>query len=154
AGRIANHAGKGAQEVLDLVRQDEPVIGNAVKNNYKDCISGNDALYGIEVENAGTRADPYPLEQIQALGKICAALCHAHGWTSSRVVHHRQWTARKYDMSYDGDVPGLVAQLMDSGGTIYGISSLPSEDVLYEPDENVIQDTEPEEAPARADEAT
>jgi N-acetylmuramoyl-L-alanine amidase len=151
AANVANHAGKGAQEVLDLIRRDEPVTGNAIKNKYRDAVSGNDALYGIEVENAGTRGDPYPPEQILALAKICAALCHAHGWTANRVVHHRQWTARKYDMSYDGDVPGLVAQLMDSGGTIYGISSLPDEEVMYEPEENVIIDSEPPDTPARAE---
>jgi hypothetical protein len=167
AANVANHAGQGAQEVLDLLRNDEPVTGNAVKNNYKDAISGNGVLYGIEVENAGTRGDPYPIEQIEALAKICGALCHEHGWTPNRVIHHRQWTSRKYDMSYDGDLPGLVAQLMHYGGTFFGISSLPDEDVMYEPEENVIhdeenvipdeenviRDTEFADAPAKAEEA-
>lgn len=122
AGNIANHAGKGAQQVLDLLRKDEPVSGNAVDHKYEDATFGNAFFYGIEVENAGTPDDPYPEAQIDALAKICAALCHAHGWSAHRVIHHRQWTKRKIDMSYKGDLPALTAQWMDTGASIWGVS--------------------------------
>jgi hypothetical protein len=122
AANIANHAGPGAQQVLDLVRKDEPITADARVRNYKDTISGNAFFYGIEVENAGVADDPYPDVQITALGNICAALCKAHGWSASRVVHHRQWTARKIDMSYKADLPGIVAQMMDTGMIHFGIS--------------------------------
>jgi hypothetical protein len=127
AANVANHAGPGAAEVLDRVVRDEPVTGNANVNCYKDSQSGNAFFYGIEVENAGVQGDPYPQAQIDALVDICAALCSAHGWTSNRIVHHRQWTARKIDMSYRGDIPGLVAQKLDAGVVSFCLAEADSE---------------------------
>jgi hypothetical protein len=116
SGNGANHAGDGAQEVLDLVRKDEPVVGNAATRGYRDMpgLAGNAFFYGIEVENNGT-GEPYPEAQLEALVKICAAVCEWHGWTPNRIVHHRQWTRRKADMSYRGNLPAMVAQMMDAG---------------------------------------
>lgn len=110
---IANHAGKGAQQVLDLVRNDEPVFWTAKENGYADAIGGNQFFYGIEVENAGVAGDPYPPAQLEALARICAIICNAHSWSAHRVIHHRQWTSRKIDMSWRGDLPSSVAQYMD-----------------------------------------
>jgi len=110
---IANHAGKGAQQVLDLVRQDEPVVRTAKENGYADAIGGNQFFYGIEVENAGVAGDPYPPVQLESLARICAIICNAHSWSAQRVIHHRQWTSRKIDMSWRGDLPSTVAQYMD-----------------------------------------
>ncbi len=123
AANIANHAGRGAKEVLDLVRRDEPMSGDAKDHRYKDALVGNQFFYGIEVENAGVHGDPYPEEQIDALVGICAAICSAHGWTANRVVHHRQWTSRKPDMSYGGDLPGLVAQKMNAPVLVKNIAT-------------------------------
>jgi hypothetical protein len=114
SANIANHAGKGAQEVLDAVRTDEPVTKNARDNGYADSVGGNQFFYGIEVENAGVASDPYPGAQMEALARICAILCNAHSWTANRVIHHRQWTSRKIDMSWRGDLPSSVAQYMDA----------------------------------------
>jgi len=129
AARRANHAGEGAEQVLEKVRRDEPIEGNAATNGYKDVpgLSGNGSFYGIEVENTGV-GEEYPEDQILALGKICAALCTAHGWSAHRVIHHRQWTNRKVDMSYKGDIPGLVAQMMDTGTAHFGVSFSEEED--------------------------
>lgn len=110
---IANHAGKGAQQVLDLVRKDEPVVGTAKENGYADAIGGNQFFYGIEVENAGVAGDPYPAAQLESLARVCAVICNAHSWSAHRVIHHRQWTSRKIDMSWRGDLPSSVAQYMD-----------------------------------------
>jgi hypothetical protein len=134
AANIANHAGKGAVEVLELLTRDEPVLGNARDNGYRDTTSGNAFFYGIEVENAGTKGEPYPEAQIEALTSICAALCSAHGWSASRVVHHRQWTSRKIDMSFRGDIPGLVAQKMDTGSIYFSVAEEGSEP-MWEPDD-------------------
>jgi len=123
----ANHAGMGAKEVLDLVRSDQEVTGNARDHKYKDSIGGNQYFYGIEVENSGTNGDPYPSAQIDALVRICAALCQAHAWSPRRIVHHRQWTARKIDMSYRGDLPGMVAQHMDAAAIQFGEGYDPAE---------------------------
>lgn len=122
AGRC-NHAGDGAQQVLELVKQDKPVVGNAVTNRYKDVpgLNGNGYFYGIEVENSGV-GEAYPDVQIEALGKICAAICSWKGWSANRVVHHRQWTIRKADMSYKGDIPSMVGKVMDTGALHFGIS--------------------------------
>lgn len=111
---IANHAGMGARQVLDAVRKDEPVTKSARDNKYADSIGGNQFFYGIEVENAGVASDPYPPAQLEALARICAIICNAHSWTANRVIHHRQWTSRKIDMSWRGDLPSSVAQYMDS----------------------------------------
>jgi hypothetical protein len=116
AANIANHAGQGSAEVLALVQAGSPVQGDARDHRYKDAVFGNTPFYGIEVENAGVGGDPYPDAQIDALVKICAALCSAHGWTVDRIIHHRQWTTRKIDMSYRGDLLAAVAQLMNADG--------------------------------------
>lgn len=134
AANRCNHAGDGAQQVLDLVKKDEPVVGNAVTNRYKDVpgLSGNGYFYGIEVENSGV-GEAYPDVQIEALSKICAAICQARGWTANRVVHHRQWTIRKADMSYKGDIPGLVAQIMDTGTAHFGVSFSEEDETPFPP---------------------
>lgn len=137
AANITNHAGKGAKEVLDLVRRGEPVSGNAKDHKYADTTFGNEYFYGIEVENSGTAADPYPAAQVDALASICAAICQAHSWSASRVIHHRQWTARKIDMSFRGDLPGLVAQKMDAGAVTFGMDEDPSEP-MWEPDPDMV----------------
>jgi hypothetical protein len=117
AANIASHAGQGAAEVLALVQAGSAVQGDARDRGYKDAVFGNTPFYGIEVENAGVDGDPYPDAQIDALVKICAALCSANGWTADRIVHHRQWTVRKIDMSYKGDLIGAVSTAMGSGDT-------------------------------------
>ncbi len=114
SGNIANHAGKGAARVLEAVRKDESITKNAKDFGYVDSIGGNQFFYGIEVENAGVASDPYPPAQLEALARICAILCNAHSWSANRVIHHRQWTSRKIDMSWRGDLPSSVAQYMDT----------------------------------------
>lgn len=123
ANKRANHAGDGAQQVLNKVLKDEPVVGNAVTNKYADVkgLSGNGYFFGIEVENSGT-GEAYPDVQTEALARICAAICQWKGWSANRVIHHRQWTSRKIDMSYKADVPAMVAQIMDTGTLHFGIS--------------------------------
>lgn len=135
AGGRANHAGDGAQQVLDRVKKDDPVIGNAVTNKYADVkgLSGNGYFYGIEVENTGV-GEAYSDAQVNALAKICAAICQWKGWSSNRVIHHRQWTARKCDMSLKVDMPALVAQMMDTGTAHFGVSFCEEEEAPFPPD--------------------
>jgi len=132
---ITNHAGKGAQQVLDLVRRDKPVEGNARDNKYADAIFGNQWFYGIEVENSGQKGDAYPDAQIDALAHICATICQAHNWTANRVVHHRQWTSRKIDMSWRGDLPSMVAQYMDTLTVSFSTGMDPTKP-MWEPPED------------------
>lgn len=150
AAKRTNHAGDGAAQVLERVKKDEPVTGNAATNGYKDVagLSGNGYFYGIEVENTGT-GEPYPEAQIDALGKICAAICQAHGWSSNRIIHHRQWTVRKADMSYKGDIPSMVAQIMDTGTVQFGVSFSEEEEAPFPPgvDASSPQEDSDERAP-------
>lgn len=111
AARRANHAGKGAQEVLDDLRANRAPTGDAAQRGLADSTSGNTFFYGIEVENDGV-GEAYPDAVIEATARACAALCRAHGWSSSRVIHHREWTRRKIDMSYHGPLRDKVDALL------------------------------------------
>lgn len=113
AANLTHHAGSGAHEVLAKVRRGEAVEGDAVTLGYKDGAPGNPNFYGIEVENTGRPDDEYPKVQLRALVLLCATLCRRHGWGAQRVIHHRQWTRRKPDMSYRGDlILAIEAELL------------------------------------------
>lgn len=111
AGRRANHAGKGAMEVMAKLLAGEPVEGDAKDHGYADAASGGPSFYGIEVENDGV-GEHYPDEQIRVLIVACAAICRAYGWEAKRIIHHRQWTQRKIDMSYKGEIVAAIADEM------------------------------------------
>lgn len=112
----SNHAGKGYSGVLHDVMADKAPKGDASQMGYTDNFGGNSHFWGIEVENLGNGSDPYPDVQIDALVKLCAALCDMHGWSHNRVIHHREWTRRKIDMSWRGDIRGAVQRIL-AGGT-------------------------------------
>jgi N-acetylmuramoyl-L-alanine amidase len=111
AGR-ANHFGPGAREVYDRTRRDQAPRGDAARLGLSDSIVGNGVYVGIEVENFGTRSDPYPRVQIDHLERACAAICELQRWSANRCVQHREWTRRKIDMSYRGPIRQAVAALL------------------------------------------
>ena len=45
---------------------------------------------GIEAQNAGTKADPWTEVQMDAYGRLCAALCVAYGLTADDVLGHKE----------------------------------------------------------------
>lgn len=104
----ANDSGIGNQYVLDAVKADHAPEGDATEPGT---ISGNPWFYDWEVEAVGD-SSPYPDVQIDALVAVCAAVNLAKGWSANRVLHHREWTSRKIDMSWRGDLRGLVAEEM------------------------------------------
>lgn len=104
----SNHAGTGVSSVLANARKDRAPSGRA---KSKGDMTGNKYFWGVEVENNGT-GEAYPEVQIQALVTLCAALCELNGWSANRIVHHKEWSSRKIDMSYRGDVRGMVADVM------------------------------------------
>lgn len=112
AAGVANHAGTGSSIVLDKVRMDVPPDGDARLLRGPENGTGNVNFWGIECENQGNGVDPYPEGQLEALLLICAAVCRASEWTASRVIHHREWTRKKIDMSWRGDLRGLVDDRM------------------------------------------
>jgi hypothetical protein len=111
AAGVAWHAGPGSQRVLeDLAKGVAPTADAAVRGLPDDCSTGNHSLVGIEVENLGT--DPYPDVQIAALVLGSAALCKALAFTENACIHHREWTSRKVDMSFAGDLRTQVAAVL------------------------------------------
>lgn len=72
AGR-ANHAGTGGWKGL----------------------SGNSSVYGIEIENVGTGAEPWRPDQLDTAARVAAALLG----NPEMSCHHKEWTSRKIDMA-------------------------------------------------------
>ncbi len=95
---VCNHAGRGNKGVQTLTERGLPPPGNATTAGS---IFGNRTYYGIEIENRGTRSDPYPEVQMDATVRSAAAICRMHGWTADRIVAHKEWTNRKIDPIFD-----------------------------------------------------
>ncbi|MFD9605782.1 N-acetylmuramoyl-L-alanine amidase [Streptomyces sp. NPDC059970] len=94
----ANHAGGGDPRVLEQViaesygsRPTPPTKGNA---NGTD---GNARFYGWECENLGDGKDPWLKAQYDAIVRVQAALCRAHGWSAKSVIGHLEWSNDKVD---------------------------------------------------------
>ncbi|MFD7616563.1 N-acetylmuramoyl-L-alanine amidase [Streptomyces sp. NPDC059802] len=93
-----NHAGGGDPKVLEQViaesygtRPTPPTRGNS------DGVDGNARFYGWECENLGDGKDPWPAAQYDAIVRVQAALCRAHGWSAKSVIGHREWSSDKVD---------------------------------------------------------
>lgn len=93
-----NHAGGGDPKVLAEVvaesygaRPTPPTRGNA------DGVDGNSHFYGWECENLGDGRDPWPADQYDAIVRVQAALCRAHGWSAKSVIGHLEWSSDKVD---------------------------------------------------------
>ncbi|MCX4849862.1 N-acetylmuramoyl-L-alanine amidase [Streptomyces sp. NBC_00893] len=93
-----NHAGGGDPRVLDQVvaesygiRPTPPAKGNS------NGVDGNARFYGWECQNLGDGKDPWPAAQYDAIVRVQAALCRAHGWSAKSVIGHREWSSDKVD---------------------------------------------------------
>jgi N-acetyl-anhydromuramyl-L-alanine amidase AmpD len=65
---------------------------------------GNGQMIGIEAENAGTGADPWPSEQLQAYALGVAAILKHIGADSVMVAGHKEFAlprGRKVDPAFD-----------------------------------------------------
>ena len=108
----ANHGGEGSSVVLADVKANRPVTKDARERKlHDDGCDGNRWYIGIEVDNDGV-GEPYGEETMRRLVGVCAAICQHFGWPPQRVIHHRQHTARKVDMSFRGPLTKLVADRM------------------------------------------
>ncbi|MDX3324745.1 N-acetylmuramoyl-L-alanine amidase [Streptomyces sp. ME02-6979-3A] len=94
----ANHAGGGDPTVLSQVtaesygtRPSTPTKGNS------NGVDGNAHFYGWECENLGDGKDPWPAAQYDAIVRVQAALCRAHGWSAKSVIGHLEWSSDKVD---------------------------------------------------------
>ncbi|WP_372407391.1 peptidoglycan-binding protein [Streptomyces luteireticuli] len=87
-----NHAGKGDAAVLDAVIQESALPRATVQNT-----DGNVRFYGFECINEGDGKDPWPAAQLEAIERVSAAVCRAHGWGSGSVIGHKEWSIEKID---------------------------------------------------------
>ncbi|MFH8751136.1 N-acetylmuramoyl-L-alanine amidase [Streptomyces rimosus] len=94
----ANHAGGGDPSVLQQVIDEsygaapsKPTKGNA------NGVDGNSRFYGFECINLGDGKDPWPTAQLDAIERVSAAVCRAHGWSAKSVIGHLEWSADKVD---------------------------------------------------------
>lgn len=88
----ANHAGRGDGRVLAAVTAERPLPPPRA-----DDTDGNTHFYGFECINMGDGEDPWPAAQLDAVERVSAAICRAHGWHAPSVIGHREWTRRKTD---------------------------------------------------------
>lgn len=89
AGR-ANHAGKGAWKGITL---------------------GNSTFIGIEAENGGTAADPWPEVQLDAYRRGVAALLKRLGSDSSMCVGHKEWAPNRKPDPFGWDMTAVREQV-------------------------------------------
>jgi hypothetical protein len=71
---------------------------------WRGITAGNSSFIGIEAENAGTAADPWPEVQLEAYARGCAAILgHIHA-PVEMCVGHKEYAlphGRKIDPSFD-----------------------------------------------------
>ena len=56
--------------------------------------------------------DDFTDVQIESLLTASAAFCREFGFTANHWIHHREWTNRKPDMAFRGDLRGRLAALL------------------------------------------
>jgi len=95
----ANHAGLVDLDVIRALTAESSPLPKDDQANY----DGNDCLYGLEIENLGNGADPYPVSQYTQAVLWAAAICRAHGWSEKSVAGHKECQPGKIDPSFDMD---------------------------------------------------
>ncbi|MFD8279711.1 N-acetylmuramoyl-L-alanine amidase [Streptomyces solisilvae] len=103
----ANHAGGGDPAVLTrVVAEDYGTRPPAPKKGNLNGTDGNRHFYGFECINLGNGKDPWPAAQLDAIERVGAAICRAHGWTARSVIGHLEWSNDK--IAPKGfDMPGM-----------------------------------------------
>ncbi|MGA4875806.1 N-acetylmuramoyl-L-alanine amidase [Streptomyces lydicamycinicus] len=98
SSKRANHAGLVDADVIAALRAE-----SALPHDDQANTDGNDALYGLEIENLGNGRDPYPTTQYHQAVLWAAALCRAHGWSERSIAGHKEAQPGKIDPSFDMD---------------------------------------------------
>ncbi|WP_055693361.1 N-acetylmuramoyl-L-alanine amidase [Streptomyces prasinopilosus] len=107
----ANHAGLGDPDVLRaVINEVKPPTDNEASTD------GNRHFYGFECENLGDGVDPWPPEQIEAIGRVITAICRHHGWGARSALRHLDWQPGKIDprgpgMDWDDILTRVTARL-------------------------------------------
>jgi hypothetical protein len=110
----ANHAGLGDGDVLRAVINETKLP----PDNEADT-DGNRHFYGFECINLGNGRDPWPEAQKEAIEKVSAAICRAHGWSERSVIGHKEWQPGKQDprgFTMDGMRRRIRERLGGKGG--------------------------------------
>ncbi|WP_455754887.1 N-acetylmuramoyl-L-alanine amidase [Streptomyces misionensis] len=81
----ANHAGLAAVNSYNAIVAEKPI---PKPDKSSGTVDGNDALYGVEVENLGNGKDVYPRAQYDAWVRWNAAICRHHGWGAGSCAGH------------------------------------------------------------------
>ncbi|MFJ3083016.1 N-acetylmuramoyl-L-alanine amidase [Streptomyces halstedii] len=109
----ANHAGGGDPRVLgQVVAEDYDTRPTPPTRGNSNGVDGNARFYGWECENLGDGKDPWPAAQYNAIVRVQAALCRAHGWTAKSVIGHLEWSSDKVDPRGFG-MPALRADVAE-----------------------------------------
>jgi hypothetical protein len=87
-----NHAGNGDDDVLRAVQNETDLPADNEANT-----DGNRHFYGFECINLGDGKDPWPAAQLEAIERVSAAICRAHGWSQRSVIGHLEWQPGKVD---------------------------------------------------------
>jgi hypothetical protein len=105
----ANHAGGGDPSVLQAVITetygDRPPVPR-VHEGSAGAVDGNARFYGFECVNLGDGKDTWPAAQVEAIERVSAAICRAHGWGARSVIGHSEWSDWKSDPKGPG-MPGM-----------------------------------------------
>jgi hypothetical protein len=108
-----NNAGMGSSRTLARVKVGE-YAGQAPGGDDTD---GNPWFWGFESLHPGTTTS-WPDALVEAGHLAACAVCQVEGWSpeswAGSVVEHRQWTTRKIDRSWTGDLQDAIERL--SGG--------------------------------------
>ena len=120
-----NHAGRGSNEVKKDLEASRDITSefDAGQGAYDaralgrgdDFRAGNGVYWGVEIENNGI-GEEYGADQMEAVVKLCAAMCKWQGWDHNRIIHHREHSQRKYDMSYRGPIRNMIREAITSDG--------------------------------------
>jgi len=109
-----NNAGMGSSKTLDLVRAGK-YAGQAPGADDTD---GNPYFWGFEYLHPGD-STPWPDALLEAGHRAACAICEAQGWSVSSWpgsnVEHREWTRRKIDRSWTGDLRAAIRGTIEGG---------------------------------------
>jgi len=119
---VAADSGYGDRKVRDALQVGAPAPSPSDTYNRKGRpsgenpgVGGNNWFIDIEVQHLGN-GDPIVAVQREALIVTNAAICKKMDWDPLiRIIGHRDWTTRKVDPRWDGDVnpmPGITANTM------------------------------------------
>lgn len=87
-----NHAGLGDPDVLAaVIAETKPPLDDEAT------VDGNRHFFGFECENLGDNEDEWPAAQIDAIVRVCAAICRLLGWNPRSVIRHMDWQPGKID---------------------------------------------------------